>query len=280
VVVNNLLSFDQMNEMLGIPMEDLAFLNPSYKLGVIPSINNEPYVLRLPKDFIGPFIANEQALYQFKTQKGIEHEQLMAEVSKVKESRYHTVRRGENLGLIASKYNVRISDLKKWNNIRGSTIYPGQRLLVYQSSGASQVTAPVTASGNSNPPSASPPLQNQQTTHVVKKGETLASIAPKYGCTIDQLKKWNSLNSNTIYTGQRLSINDPVFRGDESQADSGGSVQQEEEFIYHTVRAGQTLWDIANLYPGATVEKIKSWNHITNAKTIQPGQKLKIGVKE
>ena len=83
-----------------------------------------------------------------------------------------------------------------------------------------------------------------------------------------------------IYPKQKLSINEPVFRGDESQTDSGSSVQQEETFIYHTVKAGQTLWDIANLYPGATVEKIKSWNQITNAKTIQPGQKLKIGVKE
>jgi membrane-bound lytic murein transglycosylase D len=281
VVVNNLLSFDQMNEMLGIPMEDLAFLNPSYKLGVIPSVNNEPYVLRLPKDFIGPFIANEQDLYQFKTRKGIENEKLMTEVSMVKETRYHTVRKGESLGLIASKYNVRISDLKKWNNIRGSTIYPRQRLIVYQSSGSSQATAPVSvaASPPANPSENTSP-QNQQATHVIKKGETLGSIASKYGCTIDQLKIWNSLRSNTIYPGQKLSINDPVFRGDDSQADSGSSVQQEETFIYHTVRAGQTLWDIANLYPGATVEKIKSWNHITNAKSIQPGQKLKIGVKE
>lgn len=280
VVVNNLLTFDQLNEMLGIPMEDLTFLNPSYKLGVIPSINNEPYVLRLPKEFIGPFIANEQALYQFKTQRGIEREQLMTEVSKVKETRYHTVRRGENLGMIASKYNVRLTDLKKWNNMKGSTIYPGQRLIVYQSSGLSHVTAPVSAPASSSSPSEDPSPRGHTTTHVVKSGESLASIASKYGCTVDQLRSWNNLTSNMIYPKQKLSVSEPVSSGDSGQAESGSQVQQEGTFIYHIVQSGQTLWDIANLYPGATVEKIKSWNHITNAKGLQPGQKLKIAVKE
>lgn len=280
VVVNNFLTFDQLNEMLGIPMEDLTFLNPSFKLGVIPSLNNEPFVLRLPKEYIGPFIANEQALYQFKTQKGIEREQLMTEVSKVKETRYHTVRRGENLGLIASKYNVRLTDLKKWNHIKGSTIYPGQRLIVYQSSGLSHVTAPVSAPVNSSSASQDPPPQGQTTTHIVKSGESLASIASKYGCTVNQLKSWNNLTSNMIYPRQKLSLSPSVSGGDTVQSETGDQVRQEETFIYHIVQSGQTLWDIANLYPGATVEKIKTWNQITNAKTIQPGQKLKVGVKE
>ncbi|HNS45948.1 MAG TPA: LysM peptidoglycan-binding domain-containing protein [Bacteroidales bacterium] len=280
VVVNNLLSFSQLNEMLGIPMEDLVFLNPAYKLGVLPSVPGEPYVLRLPKEYIGPFIANEQDLYQFKTQKGIEHEQMMAEVSKVKETRYHKVRRGENLGLIASKYNVKISDLKKWNHIRGSTIYPGQKLIVYQSSSSSQVTAPVTTTNDSSPPAESSPSESQTTTHVVKSGENLASIASRYGCTVDQLKHWNNLRSTTIYPKQKLTVYDPVFQGDNSGTGSTNAPQQTETYAYHTVKAGQTLWDIANMYPGATVEKIKTWNHITNAKTIQPGQKLKIRVKE
>ncbi len=280
VVVKDLLSFDQINEMLGVPMEDLVFLNPSYKLGVLPSINHEPYTLRLPKEFIGSFIANEQALYQYKTKKGIEHEQLMAEVSKVKETRFHTVRRGENLGLIAGKYNVRVTDLKRWNNIRGSTIYPGQRLIVYQPAGSSHVTSPVTTSTSSSPPTESLAQKSQKTIHVVKSGETLGSIAPRYGCTVAQLKNWNNLKSNTIYPKQKLTIVDPVFQGDDPRGNAGGSSNNGETFIYHTVRSGQTLWDIANMYPGATIEKIKTWNHITNAKTIQPGQKLKIGVKE
>jgi len=280
VVVNNFLTFNQLNEMLGVPMEDLTFLNPSYKLGVIPSVNNEPYVLRLPKEFIGPFIANEQALYQFKTQKGIEREQLMAEVSKVKETRYHNVRRGENLGTIASKYNVKLTDLKKWNQIKGSTIYPGQRLIVYQSSGLSNVTSPQSAPVSSSSPSRDPSPQGQSTTHVVKRGETLMSIASEYGCTVDQLKKWNKLTSTKIFPGQRLSLIQSSSGSGNDQADNGNQAGAEESWIYHIVQSGQTLWDIANLYPGATVEKIKTWNHITNAKSIQPGQKLKIAVKE
>jgi LysM repeat protein len=43
-------------------------------------------------------------------------------------------------------------------------------------------------------------------THVVKKGETLNSISKKYGCTVNDLKKWNGLKSNTVIVGQKLKI--------------------------------------------------------------------------
>jgi LysM repeat protein len=43
-------------------------------------------------------------------------------------------------------------------------------------------------------------------THTVKKGETLSSISRKYGCTVNDLKKWNNLKSNTVKVGQKLKI--------------------------------------------------------------------------
>jgi len=46
--------------------------------------------------------------------------------------------------------------------------------------------------------------------------------------------------------------------------------------LYHVVRKGDTLWDIAKEYDGVTVDKIKSLNNITNSKRLKPGQKLKI----
>jgi len=76
---------------------------------------------------------NEQALYNYKTRKGIEKDKLMAQVKKARERQYHVVRSGENLGLIARKYRCSVSDLKRWNGMRRTTIYPGQRLIVYSS---------------------------------------------------------------------------------------------------------------------------------------------------
>ena len=43
-------------------------------------------------------------------------------------------------------------------------------------------------------------------THTVKKGETLSSISRKYGCSVNDLKKWNNLRSNTVKVGQKLKI--------------------------------------------------------------------------
>ncbi len=83
-----------------------------------------------------------------------------------------------------------------------------------------------------------------------------------------------------IYPKQQLSISESVSGTGDGQTDTSNQADEQETFVYHVVQSGQTLWDIANLYPGATVEKIKTWNHITNAKTLQPGQKLKIAVQD
>lgn len=277
VEIRDVLSFDQISEMLNIPMEDLTFLNPSYKLGVLPSLGHEPYVLRLPKEYIGPFLTNEQALFNYKTQKGIEREKLMAEVRKVREIRYHTVRKGENLGLIASKYNIRVTDLKKWNNMRGTTIYPGQRLIVYLPSGSTRTTSPVTAPvSTAETVTGQPASPVQPTVHSVKTGESLGIIARKYGCTVDQLKQWNNLKSSTIYPNQKLTVINPATTDSDLLAQASNGSGKEASVVYHTVKSGETLWDIANRYSGVTVEKIKAWNNITDVRTLKPGQKLKI----
>lgn len=264
VTVKDILSFDQISEMLNVPMDDLKFLNPSYKLGVLPSTDGKQYILRLPKEYIGDFVNNEQILYNYKTKKGIEREKLLAAVKKARERKYHVVRNGENLGLIAQRYRCRVSDLKRWNGLRKTTIYPGQRLIVYTPSGTS------TAVTASKPPKTG----GTENVHVVKSGESLGMISQWYGCSVNELKRWNNLSKSTIHPKQKLYVKNPEL------AQSGSSkstvTTTEKGYVYHTVKKGETLWDIANLYNGVTVKKIKSLNNITNVKRIQPGQKIKI----
>ncbi|MCD4746979.1 MAG: LysM peptidoglycan-binding domain-containing protein [Bacteroidales bacterium] len=207
ITVKDILSFDQISEMLNIPLEDIKFLNPSYKLGVIPSTKDKTYILRLPKKYIGAFINNETALYNYKTKKGIEKDKLLAQIKKAKKRNIHIVRYGENLGLIAQKYRCSVRNLKNWNNLRGTTIYPGQKLIVYASA-----------------------KKNSATT---KKS---------------QPKKDINFNNSSKY-------------------------------VYHTIRKGDTLWDIAREYNGVTVEQIKKLNNIRNTKKLKPGQKIKIAVQ-
>jgi len=94
----------------------------------------------------------------------------------------HTIKKGENLNLIAKKYGVSVSDIKRWNKITNANkIYAGQKLKIYT---------------------------NKATwiTYTVKSGDNLSKIAKKYGVTVSDLKKWNNLKSTKIYVGQKLKI--------------------------------------------------------------------------
>ena len=259
VTIKDVVSFDQIHEMLQVPMKDLKFLNPRYKKGFIPYTEDKDYILWLPKEYIGEFINNENEIYAYKSTKGIEKDKLLAEIKKAKERTIHYVRSGENLGLIAKKYHVYVSQLKAWNNLRGSTIYAGQKLTVYPS-------APYSRSVSYAKPSA----KATNGVHIVKSGESLGLIANKYRCTISDLKSWNNLKRNTIYPNQKLKVVKPAV---------AVVSDKNVKYIYHTVKKGDTLWDIAQEYDGVTVTQIKQLNNISNSKRLKPGQKLKVAVK-
>ena len=97
----------------------------------------------------------------------------------------YRVRKGDTLGHIAEKYGVTASQLRRWNNIRGSKIRIGQRLTVYPRTTASST---------------------QTQSHRVRRGDTLSSIARRYGVSVQNLKSWNGLSSNTIKPGQTLTV--------------------------------------------------------------------------
>ena len=96
VTVHSPLSFDQISEMLNIPMDEIVFLNPSFKHKVIPASPENPFKLRLRKKYIGNFINNETALYAYKTKEGLASEAMAQLVySNYRESELYTVKSGE-----------------------------------------------------------------------------------------------------------------------------------------------------------------------------------------
>lgn len=273
ITVKDVLSFDQISEFMGISKEELKFLNPAYKTGIIPSSSEKYYLLRLPRNYIAKYIDNEQEIYAFKSSKGIERDKLLAEIKKAKERNIHIVRSGENLGSIAQKYRCSVRSLKSWNNLRGNTIYPGQKLVVY-APGYSGKKSNKVASSKTKPVDISNRDKNY---HVVKNGENLGLIAKKYKCSTGDLKKWNNLSGNTIHPKQKLIVYEPKAKT--KQKEKTNSNNSGKDYVYHTVRKGDTLWDIAKLYNGVTVDQIKELNNIQNSKRLKPGQKLKVAVK-
>ena len=209
VLVRDRVGFDQINEYIGVPMTDLVFFNPQYTKRVIPGSKDYPYTLRMPTKYTLRFVQLEDSIYSYVSHNQKVQEVIEEKVEAVSDSFVHVVKKGESLGSIARKYHVTVSKIKKWNHLKRETIHVGQRLTIYRS-GAPM--AQVTKSTNtSSKTSTSKTSTNKSTsksvkTRTVKKGETLSSISKKYGCTVNDLKKWNGLKSNTVKVGQKLKI--------------------------------------------------------------------------
>ncbi len=102
---------------------------------------------------------------------------------------YHTVQSGQTLYSISKLYNTTVSNIQNWNNMNGTNLEVGQRLIV-------------SPSANSQTQQSSGSLM----TYTVKKGDTLFSIANNNGISVSELKKFNNLSSNTISIGQKLRV--------------------------------------------------------------------------
>jgi LysM repeat protein len=107
---------------------------------------------------------------------------------------------------------------------------------------------------------------DEPVTHVVKRGDTVSSIADQYGASVAAVLSANGLGSrDTIYPGQRLRV--PAGSG------SGGT----RGTVVHTVRKGETVTSIARKY-GTSIESVLRANGLSSRDKIYPGQTLKVPV--
>ena len=270
VTVHEPLHFDQLHEMLNIPMEDIKFFNPQYKAGIIPANAKTPMSLRLPEKYIDSFIVHEKEVYNFKTKKGIDRAKLEEEMKKVSDRSIHIVKSGESLGSIANKYRISVNQLKTWNKLKNTTIYPGQKLIVYSSG------APMAQAGNSQPVERS----TEQKIHTVKSGENLSLIAKKYQCTVTELKEWNNLKSTNLSVGQKLKVYPPTTQTKSTLTQTQTQTQTQTTtsggYVIYTVKSGDNLWDIAKKFDGVNVEQIRTLNNLSSNAVLKVGQQLKI----
>lgn len=103
----------------------------------------------------------------------------------------HVVRRGETLSALARRYGTTVAAIRKANGLRSSVIYVGQRLHI---PGAATSVPDSTAGGSAQ-------------TYTVRRGDTLASIARRYGTTVERLAALNSIrDTSLIRVGQRLVV--------------------------------------------------------------------------
>jgi membrane-bound lytic murein transglycosylase D len=122
----------------------------------------------------------------------------------------------------------------------------------------------------------------------------MGTIADKYDCTVEEIKRWNKRKSSKVVQGQKLlvfiitrqkvqsaaSTAPKAAPAQSKQVKSSGVIStsaQSAKIIWHVVQPGDTLWKIANRYDGVTVQDIKNQNML-NSNNIQPGTKLKLKI--
>ncbi|MEX0997198.1 MAG: LysM peptidoglycan-binding domain-containing protein [Flavobacteriaceae bacterium] len=195
--VKQTLSFDDITELIDIPKEELQFLNPSYKLDIIPFIEGKNYTLRLPVDLLGTFVSNEELIYAYVTKKAEENNKSLPEFYAQDQQITYRVKSGDFLGKIANQYGVSVNNIKNWNNLRSNNLRIGQRLTIYPK-GQKTNTTVVTQSNTSN---------GSTKEYVVRNGDSLWSIAQKLpGVSVDNLKKWNDISGTKLKPGMKLII--------------------------------------------------------------------------
>ncbi len=204
ISVKQMITLDQVSEYVNIDIEELQFLNPSYKLDIIPLIKDEDYVLRLPLDKIGPFVANEDKLYALAQAEFDKREKPLPKYFEANDRIRYRVRSGDFLGKIARRYGVRVSSIKKWNGLRTNNLRVGQRLTIYPRRPV--VNQPQKSSSVSKP-SKPAVVTNTSEMYTVKSGDTLWSISQKFkGISVENLKNWNDISGSGIKPGMKLRL--------------------------------------------------------------------------
>ena len=263
--INKMLHFNQVSELVGIPMEELKNLNPQYVHNIVPG-NEREYILVLPYTYTNAFIDKEDSLYTHKASEYFNP----ATLKKIKDGTdgeriIYKVKNGDYLGRIASRYRCSVAQLKRWNNLRSNNIRVGQRLVIYRGGGPS-ASSTKASSGSTETTS-----QTSATgTYVVKKGDTLGKIAERHGCTVTQIKQWNNLSSNNIQINQKLKVASPAAK----PAAQTPSVDKNAEYTIYVVKSGDSLYSIAKQFPKVSAQNIMDFNGIGSS--IKPGMKIKI----
>lgn len=168
----------------------------------------------------------------------------------------YTVVKGDNLYSIAKKYDTTVAAIKRYNNLTSNNLSIGQRI---------RIPCYMDDSDNTTMP--------DYVNYTVQAGDSLYSIANKFGTTVDKIKKDNNLKTDVLSIGQVLIVDDN--KGVSSVEECyGEDFVIPEDYITYTVKLGDNLYSIARKY-NTSVSEIKSLNNLST-NNLSIGQVLKI----
>ena len=196
--VKKAVSFKQIATVFPVGEQELAFLNPAYKLEIIPYVEGKNYTLRLPYEVAQLFAKYEKDFYAAVEKDWNGKEKPLPKFYTLPEYIVYRVKPGDYLGKIARRYGTTVSQIKRWNRLKSSRIRVGQKLKIYTKRPyAYRSTAKMTQQKGGN---------GKYFYHTVKKGDTLWDISRKYHVSVRDLMRWNGMKSKTLKPGKKLKI--------------------------------------------------------------------------
>ena len=253
-------------EFAEIPVDEFLALNPAFNRPVITG--KEARAILVPAETAAIFQAKldnpDQPLVSWRTQK---------------------LARGEALEKVAYRYGLSSDELKQVNGIPSNKkIAGGGTILVPTSTSTEQIAhIDSEATPESSVAAPAPP----RTSHFVRRGETLSSIARRYGVSTQQLQSWNRVRKGRVVAGQRLTIH----RSGEEHAVSeqpaepnsvvkvaASATSQTNQIVTYKVQRGDTLYSIARRFD-VDVDALKSRNRILSQRGLMLGTRVEIPVR-
>jgi membrane-bound lytic murein transglycosylase D len=246
-------------KLAGIQLRELYLLNPGYNRWATDP--DGPHRLLLPASRVTDF---KLALAKVPSRE---------RVTWIR----HRVRPGDTLSQIALEYHTTISIIRQSNHLRSNTIRAGHYLIVPRSSRPYRVYA--LAGGPRKVTNPLPRGRGQKRTHTIRAGDTLWDLARRYRVSVQQLARWNGINTHSpLHLGKKLIIwVKPTRYASASPTLSAPSGNGQVRTVSYTVRRGDSLYSIAQRF-GVDIPDIRRWNDLGQKNLLHPGQPLKLRV--
>jgi membrane-bound lytic murein transglycosylase D len=293
VMIKSQLSFKQLSDLLDIPVAQLQMLNPSFKLNTIPKYFDRTHYLRLPQDKVALFTSNESKIYAYAEHEASKREKPFSQLAfsrdkdssgftgerTVSRTKFHKVRKGDNLSEIAGRYDVSISQIKKWNKLKSNKAPLGRNLKIVTTERiaykAKKDKAPVQkteAVAVAEPKEVKTDVQAAEETtenqfYVVQAGDNLSAIARKYNISVNDIKQWNNFEDSNLLAGTKI-----IVAKQDDQANEDVAQKTETKTVEYTVKKGDFLGIIAKKNNVALAD-LRGWNNL-EGNNIHAGQKL------
>lgn len=284
IMVKKPMKFQQIADLLDISVEQIQFLNPSYKRDYIPFQADKKYFLKLPLEKIAIFASNEDKIYAYtdfdfnKREKQFSNDVASSnddtDTKTIFKTKYHKVRRGETLSGIADKYNVSLSEIKKWNNLRSNVIGYGKSLKIVTTHDVAvvkpivkQEKVVVAEVKKDSVLNKATKVSSNSDVYIVEKGDNINAIARKFNVSTDNLKEWNNLDDDTVVLGASMTIHQPKKE------------ELYDRYFDYTIQKGESIHSIAKKYV-ITEDELMKWNDLESGVVLKSGSVLKIFTKK